>query len=268
MNWSWPSMKALALRVLVLVISLVILAASVGLASGEVTQSEDLRVSFDGKIIPHALPRTEQAPVTVIVKSQIATTGTQEPPKLLRILLAINRNGEIDYRGLPKCHFNEIQPSNDREALKACRSALVGEGHFSAEVLLPEQSPFPSEGRILAFNGEVLDHPVIFAHIYGRQPVPTSFVLPFVVRHSNGRYATTLVAYLPKIKANWGFIRRISLRLSRLYRYQGQVHSYLSAACAAPKGFNSAVFSFARSDFVFVGKTLTTTLVRTCSVKG
>lgn len=263
-----PSMRAFALRALGVLAGMAIVLVSVQFASGEVTQDGNLRVSFQGKILPHALPRNRQAPVTVVVKSRIATTDSQEPPKLLRILLAINRNGEIDYRGLPKCHFNKIQPSNDREALEACRSALVGEGHFSADILLPEQSPFPSEGRILAFNGEVLGHPVIFAHIYGSRPVPTSFVLPFVVRHSNGRYATTLVAYLPKIKANWGFIKEVSLRLSRLYRYRGQIHSYLSAACAAPKGFRGGVFPFARSDFVFVGKTLSTTLIRTCTVKG
>ena len=43
----------------------------------------------------------------------------------------------------------------------------VGIGFFSANVLLREQSPFPSRGKILAFNGEVLGHPVIFGHIYG-----------------------------------------------------------------------------------------------------
>ena len=130
----------------------------------------------------------------------------KEPPELLRISLAINRNGHIDYKGLPQCHLNEIQPSTNAEALKACKSSMVGTGYFSANVILPEQSPFPSEGKIYAFNGYVLGHPVIFAHIYGEKPLPTSFVLPFVVRHSNGRYATTLVAYLPKVKANWGSI--------------------------------------------------------------
>ena len=89
-------------------------------------------------------------------------------------------------------------------------------------MILPEQSPFPSEGKIYAFNGYVLGHPVIFAHIYGTEPLPTSFVLPFVVRHSNGEFATTLVAYLPKVKANWGFITGISLKLNRDFRYKGK----------------------------------------------
>lgn len=206
--------------------------------------------------------------MTVEVGSRIKQIGSGDPPKLLRIALAINRNGHIDYKGLPKCRFKEIQPSNNREALAACGKAMVGTGFFSANVLLPEQSPFPSRGKILAFNGEVLGHPVIFAHIYGTKPIPTSFVLPFVVRHTNGKYATTLVAYLPKVKANWGFITGVRLKLNRTYRYRGRRHAYLSASCAAAKGFSSATFSFATSEFVFAGgPTLRPKLTRTCKVR-
>jgi hypothetical protein len=238
------------------------------LAHAETTQKKDVRVSFDGSISPRVLPRSREVPVTVSVATHISHVGEGEPPKLLRISLAINRNGHIDYKGLPRCHYKRIQPSNNREALEACGDSQVGTGFFSANVLLPEQSPFPSRGKILAFNGEVLGHPVIFAHIYGTKPVPTSFVLPFVVRHTNGKYATTLVAYLPKVKANWGFITGVKLKLHRTFRYRGRRHAYLSAACAAPKGFSSAVFSFARSEFVFAGgTTLAPKLTRTCKVR-
>jgi hypothetical protein len=237
------------------------------LASAEVNQKGEVRVTFQGDIDPNVLPRDRQIPVTVSVDTRIKHIGVGEPPELLRLSLAINRNGKIDYRGLPKCRFKRIQPSNNREAMEACGDSLVGTGFFSANVLLPEQSPFPSRGKILAFNGEVLGHPVIFAHIYGTEPVPTSFVLPFVVRHTNGRYATTLVAYLPKVKANWGFITGVRLKLNRIFKFKGRRHTYLSAACAAPKGFPQVAFSFAKAEFVFRGTTLTSTLVRTCRVK-
>jgi hypothetical protein len=241
---------------------------AVAIATAEVNQEGNLRVAFDGKITPHALPRHEEAPVTVSVSGHITTTDNTEPPPLRTIRLAINKNGHIDYKGLPKCRYNDIQPSTNSEALAACRSALVGTGHFSAKVLLPEQSPFPSKGRVLAFNGEVLDHPVIFAHIYGTEPVPTSFVLPFVVRHSNGQYATTLVAYLPKVGVKWGFVTGITLKLQRSFKVNGRTHSYLSAACSAPKGFPGAVFSFAKAEFAFAGdRTVSTPLTRSCKVK-
>jgi hypothetical protein len=63
--------------------------------------------------------------------------------------------------------IGHINPSTNQEALEACRSSLVGEGGFSANVKLPEQSPFPSEGRLLAFNGTIGGKPAMFGHIYG-----------------------------------------------------------------------------------------------------
>ena len=114
-----------------------------------------------------------------------STTGEGEPPKLLRISLAINRNGHIDYKGLPKCHYKRIQPSNNREALEACGASRVGTG-LLGERPAARTVAVPLAGKIFAFNGEVLGHPVIFAHIYGTKPVPTSFVLPFVVRTRTG----------------------------------------------------------------------------------
>ena len=114
----------------------------------------------------------------------------------------------------------------------------------------------------------MLGHPVIFAHIYGEKPLPTSFVLPFVVRHSNGKYATTLVAYLPKVKANWGFITGISLKLNRNFQYKGRTHHYLTASCPAPKGLPVAGFAFAKAEFVFAGTTVESTLNRSCRAKG
>jgi hypothetical protein len=249
-------------------LAIIVAALGAGLARAEITQQKDVRVLFKGEIRPKALPRERQAPVTVSVQTHITQIGQGDPPELLRLSLAINRNGQIDYLGLPKCRYKSVQPSNNREALEACGKSLVGTGYFSANVLLPEQSPFPSQGKILAFNGEVLGHPVIFAHIYGTKPVPTSFVLPFVVRHSNGRYATTLVAYLPKVKANWGFITGISLTLNRDFRYHGRMHHYLSASCPTPKGVGVAGFAFAKAEFVFAGNTVNSTLTRSCRARG
>jgi hypothetical protein len=255
------------LKAALFIAALALLAAAVTIAQAEITQKGVVRVTFKGQIVPKTLPRTQEAPVTVSVSTHISSTEEANPPELLRISLAINRNGHIDYKGLPQCHLNEIQPSNNIEALKSCTSSLVGTGYFSANVILPEQSPFPSEGKIYAFNGYVLGHPVIFAHIYGKKPLPTSFVLPFVVRHSNGKYATTLVAYLPKVKANWGAITGISLKLNRTFQYKGQTHHYLTASCPAPKGVSVAGFAFAKAEFVFAGTTVESTLNRSCRAK-
>jgi hypothetical protein len=239
------------------------------LAHAEVTQKGTLRVSFGGKIAPQKLPRVGSAPVAVSISGDITTTDDTPPPQLRTITMSINRNGSLNYKGLPICHFDQIQPASTGEARENCASALVGHGRFRAAVELPEQSPFPSNGKVLAFNGKENGKPVIFAHIYGTEPLPTSFTLPFAVRQKrDGTFATTLVAQLPRVAANWGYVSGVSLTLKRSFEYRGKSRSYLSAGCPAPKGFPGASFTFARASFAFEGgKTLTSRMTRDCKVR-
>ena len=241
---------------------------SVSLASAEVAQQGNLRVSFEGKVAPHQLPRQGKAPVAVTLGGEIKTTDGAAPPQLRTITLGINRNGALDHHGLPRCNFHQIQPATTAEAKQSCRKSLVGTGSFKAAVALPDQSPFPSNGQILAFNGNFNGKPVIYAHIYGTEPLPTSFTLPFEIKGGRGDYATTLVAELPQVAAEWGFVKGVTLTLRRDFTYKGRPRSYLSAGCPAPPGFTGATFSFARASFGFEdGTALSSTLRRSCGVK-
>lgn len=239
-----------------------------GLAGAETVQRDSLRVSFDGTLAPRQLPRARLAPVAVSLTGRIAATGAVEPPQLERITIAINGHGRLDSAGLPVCRYHEIQPASTKEARAACRGALVGTGVFSASVVLPEQSPFPSDGTVLAFNGVLHGRRVLFAHIYGNRPLPTSFTMPFFLGHRSGTYGTVLKASLPKVGADWGFVNGISLRLHRVYRYRGHRRSYLSASCPAPSGFHAAAFKLAQATFNFSdGRSPVVALVRHCSVR-
>jgi hypothetical protein len=165
--------------------------------------------------------------------------------------------------------MHDIQPSTTVNALAACGRSLVGEGHFTANVKLPEQSPFPSAGKVLAFNGRLRGKPAIFAHIYGTQPAPTSTVLPFLIEAAHGTYGTVLEALLPQATGTWGYVTGLKMTLRRSFSYRGKEHSYLSAGCPAPAGFPAAVFPLARTSFVFAGgPTLVSVLNRSCSAKG
>lgn len=238
------------------------------LARAEIAQQGNLRVSFAGKIAPRALPRVGTAPVSVSLAGEIKTTDGSAPPQLRTISLAIIKNGKLDYKGLPRCNFHQIQPATTVEARAACKRSLVGSGTFEANVALPEQSPFPSNGRVLAFNGNLHGKPVIYAHIYGTEPLPTSFVLPFHIRRGSGEYGTILTANLPQVAAEWGFVSGVSLTLQRSFTYKGKRHSYLAAGCPAPKGFPGATFSFARASFGFEdARTLASTLTRSCNAR-
>jgi len=240
-----------------------------GASASVVVQRGPVRVNFDGKLSPHALPRHGVAPVGISVDARISGTRGGDPPQLRRIAIEINRNGRFSAKGLPICEERDIQPSTTDGARAACGAALVGEGHFSANVKLPQQSPFPSSGKVLVFNGRLHGKPAILAHIYGTQPAPTSYVLPFSIRDSRGTYGTVLETSLPHATGNWGFVTGLDMKLHRSFRYRGKQRSYLSAGCPAPAGFPGAAFPLARTSFAFAGgMTLVSTLNQSCKAKG
>jgi hypothetical protein len=243
--------------------------ASRGASASVVEQRRGVRVSFDGKLTPHVLPRQGTAPVGIVVDAQISATGGEDPPQLRRITIAINRNGRFTSKGLPACRVDQIQPSTTEGALAACRRSLVGEGRFSANVKLPEQSPFPSAGKVLAFNGKFNGKPAILAHIYGTDPAPTSTVLPFLLRDGRGTYGTTLEASLPQATGSWGYVTGLRMSLRRSFSYHGHSRSFLSAGCPAPAGFPSAAFPLAKTSFAFAGNlTINAVLNQTCKARG
>lgn len=248
------------------VLALALLAATP--AAAELIQEGQVRVSVSGSLEPKRLPRHGTAPIAMRIGGQISSTSPGDPPQLKSVSFAFNRAGKLDLAGLPKCRLGRIDPSTTAEALLACRPALVGEGHFSANVRFPEQSPFPSEGKVLSFNGVLRGQPVIFAHIYGTEPVPTSYVLPLAVHKGKGAFATRLDASLPQVTGKWGYVTGLDLRLGGAAA-SPRARGFLSAGCPAPKGFPGALFPLVRTSFAFVGgKTLTTTLTRSCKATG
>jgi len=244
------------------------LLASGPLALAEVTQEGNLRVSFTGGIAPHALPRKGAAPVTVSFGGEIKTLDGAQPPQLRTISLAINRAGRLDYRGLPTCHYHQIHPASTREAIETCPDSVIGTGTFSAHVVLPEQSPFPSTGEVTAFNGIFHGRHVIFVHVYGTTPLPQSQVIIFKIGRTSGTYRATLSGELPQVAAEWGYVSGVSLTLGRIFKYKGRRHALFTAACPAPSGFTAASFSFAKAEFGFEdGRQLGVTMTRVCHAK-
>lgn len=245
-----------------LLLSAALALALAATSSAEVSQKQGVRVAVTGSLSPTRLPRRGAAPVAVSVGGQItAAQGAGALPQLQRLRIAINSAGRLDLRGIPHCRINHINPSTNQEALAACRSSLIGEGLFEANVVLPEQSPFPSKGRLLAFNGTIGRKPAIFAHIYGTDPLPTSYVFAFRIEKAKGTYGTILETSFPRATGEWGYVTGISLKL-------GQKH-FLEAGCPAPRGFSKAVFPLMRTEFLFAGGLqIQSTLTRHCEAIG
>jgi hypothetical protein len=239
-----------------------------GAARAELAQEGNLRVRFEADVAPKTLPRAGTAPISVSVGGTVSTTDGSQPPALHRFEVAINRSGRLDAKGLPVCRRENIQPATTANAMAACGPARVGEGSFAANVVIPEQSPFPSKGHMVAFNGVQGGKPVIFAHVYGTEPIPTSFTLPLRISRAKGRFGTVLSASLPNVTSDVAFVTGISLTLGRSFSYRGERHSYLSAGCPAPKGFPGALYPLAHTSFSFAdGRVLGAKLVRNCKVR-
>lgn len=232
-------------------------------ADAEVVQKGSIRVKFEGELTPKSLPRTGEAPVHVSVGAGITALDGSTPPQLRKISIAINKAGRFSPGVVPTCTVRDIQPSTAQNALRACGPSLVGTGSFAAKILLPQQAPFPSGGKLYAFNGIYEGRPAILAHVYGTEPVPTSFTLPFVMTKRKGEFGTVLTASLVDLTGDAGYITGLSLNLG----VGKGAKSYLSAGCPAPAGFGSATFAFAKATFDFGRTDLVSTLTRNCQVR-
>jgi hypothetical protein len=251
-----------------LLLALAALAALTAVATAEIAQKGNLRISFDGSFTPHSLPRDKPAPITVSVAGAIATTDGSHPPALRQLEIALNRNGRISTRGLPACASPLLQSTNTEQALRRCRPAVVGHGSFLAQ-LASSEGEIPVEGTVLAFNGFARGKPALLLHFYVTTPVQATLVLPFLItHHPESQFGTLLSATIPILAGGVGSITEVQLTIGREYNYRGQRLSFISASCAAPAGFPGAVFPFARGSFHFEdGRQINTTLSRDCRVR-
>jgi hypothetical protein len=259
-------MRHLAKATVALLAVGLLFAAGVG---AEQAKKGNLEVSFHGGISPQRLPRSESAPVAVQMGGKIKTTDKSTPPKLERIILAINSNGRIETKGLPTCSLAKLQSISSAGAKRACAGALIGHGNVTSRVSLPGQGAFASNGTLEAFNGTYKGHSAVFAQVASGAPLPLTYVIVFEVKKTKGTFGTELVGTLPPIASEYGYISAFDLSLGRSYPYRGKKRSYASASCPAPKGFTAASFTFAEASYEFAdGRTLSSKLVRQCRVRG
>jgi hypothetical protein len=238
-------------------------------ASAEIAQVGNLQVSFNGGIAPVRLPRKEPVPVTVQTDGKVKTTDRSAPPKLERIVLAINGNGKIQTKGLATCSLGKLESISAAGAKKACGEAQIGHGNVTSRVSLPGQGAFASNGGLLAFNAVVKGRPAILAQVTTTGTLPLTYVIVFEVKKKSGTFGTELVGVLPEIASEYGYISAFDLSLGRTYTYKGEKLSYASASCPAPSGFPGATFPFAKASYEFAGGvTVSSTLVRECKVRG
>jgi hypothetical protein len=222
------------------------------IATAAVVEQGNLRITLLSQVQPYKLPRIGTSPISVFVAGRIAATTGGVPSQLQRLDIKVNRHARFQSRGLPSCPLSEIQPSTTAQALARCGPALVGSGQFWAHIVLPEQGAYPTEGRLLVFNGRRRGREVLLAHIFTSHPFATSFVIPFAINKVHDHeYGTELSASLPEALGTWGYVDRIKLTLKRKYSYHGAHLSYFNAGCPAIPGTKRASYHLAYATFSF-----------------
>jgi hypothetical protein len=254
---------------------LVLLACAVLAASAlakvkefEIRQVGNLRVKLGAEYKPHTLPRQRPAPISVEVAGAISTTDGSHPPALRWLELFVNRNGRISTTGLPVCTAPQLQSTTTEQALAHCRGARVGRGSFHAQLALGGEKDIPASGTTLAFNSRRNGKPALLLHLFIGVPVRVTMIIPIVIGHRKaGQFGTVLRARIPKLGGGLGSVTEIDLALGRRYKFRGERHSYLSAACGAPNGLPGGVFPFLRGGFRFEGHPeINETVVKDCTV--
>jgi hypothetical protein len=238
----------------------------VALAGAEVIGGDNVRVTFRASITPRTLPRTGSAPIALHVSAKVTPVGGRRPEALRKVTVEVNRHAVATTRGLPFCPWSRLISENSKRALAICGDSLIGTGHFSSHIDIPEQAPFPAEGRMLAFKSERNGKPAIAVHVYGRSPVPTSEVLPMTFsRRGEGNFGPIVTVPMPDVGNDWGYVSGFDLTLKRRYAYRGRQMSVLSANCPAPPGLDVVPFRAARGVFdLGDGSRLTRVVGATC----
>jgi hypothetical protein len=238
-------------RAKILFLTLGLLGLTAGAAWAVSNGEGDLVLTFDGGIHPRSLPRRAPAPVAVSVAGSVRSTSgdPERVPQLQRIEVAINRQGRLDDRGLPVCRSRQIRKAKERKARRECGDALVGRGRVKVLVRLDNQPPTLVQARLLAFNGPRRgDRKLILAQAYSRKP-PASFIFSFGVIRRRGTFGTVLSTTVPPTVREWAYLTEFEMTLGRRYLDHGRPRSFISASCAAPAGFESALFPFAVAEY-------------------
>jgi hypothetical protein len=213
---------------------------------------------------PKALSKTVQTPISLTAQGEISEFDGSHPPALRELTMEFEKTVEIHAAGIPCCRRDRLGETTDTvAALRACRSALIGEGEVTVQVAYPEQNPINVRSKILVFKaGERDGKTTLFLHAYLSNPVSAAIVIPVTIsRHANGMFGTRAIAKIPQIAGGWGSIAKFDFRISRDVDVEGGRVNPISATC--PDG-ELRVLNFGKFED---GERAETEVVRACTAE-
>lgn len=193
----------------------------------------NLVLDAEGGFAPNALPKHENAPITVHGGGKLSTLSGDLPPILDTFVIEFDKHGALDTTGLATCTKGKLVATDVATARKACPDAIVGTGFGSAVVKFPEQKPIKVGSPITLFNGPKKGpDDTIIAHAHLDYPGPTTFIVPVVIEKIHkGVFGYRVKVKIPKIAGGYGHPIAGSSKVGKKWNFKGRQHSYINARC-------------------------------------
>jgi hypothetical protein len=217
--------------------------AAVGIASaaggeGPVTvKVGEMEIVADGGFSPQTLSKTKQTPIGVQASGEVRMVDGSHPPAIREIIIEADKNGESHTKGIPTCKSGQLQATDTAAALRACKSALIGEGTAVAQVAFAEQKPIDVSSKLLLFNGgEKNGVETWYAHAYFSNPISGAIVTTATIsKIHHGRFGTLGVIKIPQIAGGSGSGLSFELEIFESVKVGGKTFNPISAKCADGK---------------------------------
>ena len=177
----------------------------------------NLELTANGGFSPKALSKTKQTPIELKASGEVKEADGSHPPAIREVILEADKNGEVHLKGIPTCKSGQLQATDTAAAMKACKSALIGEGQRPPRWRSPNRNRSTSTRRSCVFNGgEKGGKATMFIHAYFANPISGAIVTTVTItKHKHGRFGTLAVAKIPQITGGSGSITKFNLKIKK-----------------------------------------------------
>ena len=204
--------------------------AAIASAVSTTLRAGNLIVTFGGTVSPKALPKNTYVPVTSKIFGKISTTDGTHPSAFRETEFDIDKDVKVNVKGYPSCKGGQLEARDTKSALKACGSAVLGEGDADVEIAFPEQAPIKVHSPLTIFNGgEKGGKITLYFHIFITVPAPTAVVTTVTIQKKGSGIHS--VAKIPVVAGGSGSGLDFSFKLGKTYSYKGKKVGYLEARC-------------------------------------
>jgi hypothetical protein len=224
--------------------------AGISTAKPVVVSLGNLVLKFDSSVSPKALPKKTLAPISFKLSTKISTKDGKHPPAAKEFEGYVDKNGQLNTKGLAVCKSGQLEARPTSQAKAACKSSMIGQGFATAEVEFAEQAPFDAKGPLLVFNGGTKGNKtLVLVHVYANVPAPTAFVTKvYVTKVRKGKFGMKLESKIPVIAGGSGSLTSFEITNKKFFNYKGKKQSYFLAKCPTGSLFGEGSVSFTNGD--------------------